>query len=286
MEFLESEHLWMTLTIALILCFFVNYFAFRLGFYRLPEKSVSLPVGFKHLVGAFGTYLVVTLIFYPLMLLFVGKVPGMRLKLSNGLSGWLQLFYMLTLFITLYGYLFALKRDVIRAIFFDGALNRTKTFFRGILIGVSAWLVSYPAVLVVNLVTGWIGMKVWGENDLDQVAVAHLKALADQPLLYWLMVIVIILLVPMIEELLFRGFLQSWLRRFLGRWGALFATAVIFAVVHFSPKQGVANFELICSLFVLSCFLGFVYERQKTLWASVALHSTFNGMTVIFLTLQ
>lgn len=286
MEEFATEHFWAALFLAAALFCVVNYLAYRSNYYTLPEKTAFHPIRFLHLAGIFGTFVIITLIFYPIMFLLVKRPPQTSPTLSNGLSGWLQLIYMVLLFLGTFGYLFVIKRDILRSIFFDGVQNRAKAFTVGIGMGILSWAVSYPTVLLVNIITGKIGEEVWGKTDVDQVAVKHLKNLMEHKWLYGLTVIAVVLLVPMVEELLFRGFLQTWLRRFIGRMGSLFCTALIFAFAHYAPTQGSANFELICSLFVLSCFLGFIYERQQTLWASIALHSTFNGMTVVFLTIQ
>ena len=285
MEDFAAEHFWVALPIALSLFFIAIYFAYRSSYFVLPAKSKAHPIAFKHLAGAFGTWFVITLIFMPLLYIFAKKVPSSTPDMSNGIGAWLHLVYIAVAFVALYSYLFALKKDVINNIFFEGQPHRIKALTKGLAIGAISWCVAYPTVLVVNLITGEIGKWIWGDNKIDQVAVKHLKGLASQPLLYTLMVICVIFLVPLIEELLFRGFLQSWIRRYIGRIGGIIFTAIIFALVHYSPAQGSVNFELICSLFVLSCFLGFIYEREKTLWAPITLHAVFNGITVLFLSI-
>ena len=286
MEGFASEHFWLALLLALIFFYVVTYFAYRSNYFTFPHKAEFQPIGFMHLAGAFGTFIIVTLVFYPIMVLLVGRIPLSKPTLEGGLGGWIQLLYMLLLFVCIYGYLFTLKKDVRRSIFFDGVQEKSKIFGVGIGMGIISWIVSYPTVLLVNLITGRIGELFWGKSELEQVAVKHLKGLSEHNWLYTLTIFCIVFLVPMVEELLFRGFLQTWFRRFLGRVTALLLTSLIFAVVHFAPSQGSANFELICSLFALSCFLGFIYERQQTLWAPIALHATFNGITVFFLSIQ
>ena len=195
MEEFASEHFWVALFFALILFCIVVYLAYRSNYFWLPEKAAFKRIHFGHLAGAFGTFVIVTLIFYPIMLLLVGRVPLTKPILSNGLGGWLQLLYILLLFVCVYGYLFALKKDVIRSIFFDGVENRTKTFSVGIGMGIISWIVSYPTVLLVNLVTGEIGKMIWGKTELEQVAVKHLKGLTENHWLYGLTVFSIILFV-------------------------------------------------------------------------------------------
>jgi uncharacterized protein len=68
--------------------------------------------------------------------------------------------------------------------------------------------------------------------------------------------------------------------------GSILLASLIFAFFHFSYSQGIDNIEVITSLFVFSCFLGFVYERQQSLWASVGLHALFNAISVVLIVLE
>ncbi len=154
-----------------------------------------------------------------------------------------------------------------------------------ILIGSATWLIAFP---IVTLVAEGLKdlMSLFIESpQIDQVAVRHLKStFGDIPLQIASMVKVV-LIVPIIEEILFRGFIQSWLRSMLTRRTAIFLSALVFTLMHFAWSQGLANVELLAGLFVLSCFLGYLYERQSALWSSIALHCTFNLVSVIFITL-
>ena len=117
----------------------------------------------------------------------------------------------------------------------------------------------------------------------EQIAVKYLRTVAQFPLLFTVASLLIVFIVPIAEELLFRGFLQTWLKQKVG-WGkAILITSIIFSLFHFSTQQGAHNLSLLSSLFILSCFLGFLYERQQSLFASIALHMVFNGVSILLL---
>jgi hypothetical protein len=92
---------------------------------------------------------------------------------------------------------------------------------------------------------------------------------------------IVIIAAPVIEELLFRGFLQNYFKRYLGTKAAILITSLCFALFHLAPSQGLGNISLVISLFSFACFLGFVYERQKSLFASIGLHMFFNLVSSI-----
>src|SRR5262249_6035266 len=135
------------------------------------------------------------------------------------------------------------------------------------LVGAGAWFIAYPWVIFVAQGIGIILALSDHRQQIDQVAVRHLKDALNHPGLLFATLLGIILLVPIVEELIFRGFLQGWLRNVMGRKIAIVITAAVFALFHFSSSQGVENFELLPALFILACYLGFLRERQDSLWA-------------------
>ena len=115
----------------------------------------------------------------------------------------------------------------------------------------------------------------------DQTAVYILKNSINYPLCFLEALIAIIFCAPVVEELFFRGFLQSYLRRHLPARTAILTTAFIFSSFHFAPSQGLSNIPIICALFVLASFLGFLYEKQRSLRAPILLHVFFNTFNAI-----
>jgi membrane protease YdiL (CAAX protease family) len=131
-----------------------------------------------------------------------------------------------------------------------------------------------------------------------------LKLLGEKPPIGVVIAIVIAacVIAPPFEELLFRGHLQTLLRRMFHRmanrrplstgaedamslppptapqtWAAIAVTSLIFASVHPTWSMPV--------IFVLALCLGYAYERTGNLWVSITIHAGFNTIsTVIFLT--
>ena len=85
----------------------------------------------------------------------------------------------------------------------------------------------------------------------------------------------IVVVAPILEEVVFRGFVQPPLVRRVGRWGGIVATAGLFAMVHLSDPQAVPP------LFILGCALGWLRERTGMLGASIALHIANNAAALV-----
>lgn len=147
--------------------------------------------------------------------------------------------------------------------------------------GILSWLVAYPVVLFTSqLLSSLIRFFYSGELP-DQLAVDYLKSTLGRPGLFELTLFQIIILVPIVEEVLFRGLLQTGLREFLGQKRAIVFAAAIFALFHFSLGQGIFNIELIVSLFVLACFL--VSSMKNTDRSSLRLDYMQHLMRLVFL---
>ena len=94
----------------------------------------------------------------------------------------------------------------------------------------------------------------------------------------------LVVLPPLAEEIMMRGFLYSSLKKIMKIVPAAIATSLIFAALHL-PEGGAAGPLYIAALdtFILSLFLVYLREKTGSLWASITLHAIKNG--VAFLTL-
>lgn len=253
------------------------------GFFQVPATSRGAPatVQFKHLLSVFAIYLGITSIASPSVgwliesfyTSFFGKLP------PNALFGWAQvslLFLILTL-----SYLYCKGRDPL--LFQRICRYSPQKGLRGVVsdisMGVLTYLIGFPFVIVVGQIADWILEAHFGVGSYEQVAVRYLKAASETPSLLVAALITILILAPCIEEFLFRGCLQTFLRRHMERKESIFLSSLCFSLFHFSLSQGWGNVSLCASLFVFALFLGFIYERQASLVSSVTLHMTFNAVS-------
>ncbi len=264
----------------------VTWVAKRGGFYRLPTKKPPYPLPFWQTIGIFAVFLSISYLLLPLLTFALayfktGSITAV-MSFSKVWLGWIQIAAFFILLVALLLYCKCLKKENTLEIFWGGKRKHyLSTALRDIGFGAMTWLVSYPIVVLISLLAGFISLQLWGVRGIEQLAVKQLLKFLDKPVLFVFLALSVVLLVPFMEELLFRGFFQTWLKRYMNRGWAIVITSLLFSLVHFAPSQKFGNFELILSLFVLSSYLGFIYERQRTIWAPVGLHLTFNGITII-----
>jgi membrane protease YdiL (CAAX protease family) len=88
--------------------------------------------------------------------------------------------------------------------------------------------------------------------------------------------LVTILLVPVAEEIFFRGILYPWIKQIGFPRLALWGTALIFAALHM-------NLVTFVPLTILALILAALYERTGNLLAPITAHALFNGMNFTLL---
>ncbi len=134
--------------------------------------------------------------------------------------------------------------------------------------GLIAFLASLPVLLGLTIFLAWL----FPQSQQNHPALEEMKQtdLFGKALLIFSATI----LAPLMEEVVFRGFLQTTLRKYLGSpWLGILGASVSFAIVH--PVW--VHWPV---LFVLALVLGYNYERTGRLWSSIVLHSTFNAYNV------
>jgi len=91
-----------------------------------------------------------------------------------------------------------------------------------------------------------------------------------------IMSILVGIVVPFAEELFFRGILYQWLRGRFGVWLGILGSSLLFGIVH-------GDIAVASAAFVLGVLLAVVFERSRSLWPCVFIHSINNGVKILFL---
>lgn len=86
----------------------------------------------------------------------------------------------------------------------------------------------------------------------------------------------LVILAPLAEEILFRGYLYGKLRKYMPVWAAILATSALFGLVHGQWNVGL-------DVFALSIVLCSLREVSGSIWAGVLLHMLKNGIAFYFL---
>lgn len=146
-----------------------------------------------------------------------------------------------------------------------------------VLVGVP--LGVFSQFVLVNIVN-WPLSRVFPGHFSPDAVEQRARELSDSARGGWVvvLVLVVVVLAPVIEELVYRGLVQQGLANSLGSLRAWPVAAVVFAAVHLQPVEfpGLLAFALV---------LGWCYHRTNRLGLCIVTHMAFNasGLAVVAL---
>jgi membrane protease YdiL (CAAX protease family) len=133
----------------------------------------------------------------------------------------------------------------------------------GMVLAIPAWIGAQVLALIGTRLLELIGQR--PEEGVAEAAIGLVDPIV--------LVIALVVVAPLAEELFFRGIVyNAWLREF-GMRRAIIGSAALFALIH-------ASIFLILPIFGLGIALAVLYQRTGSLPASMAMHATFNGITL------
>ena len=89
----------------------------------------------------------------------------------------------------------------------------------------------------------------------------------------------LVFIAPIVEEFLFRGFLNNLLRGKVNTFIRMSIVSILFAALHFPTY--IHNWIQFIAYLILAIVLFLVYERRRSLFDAILLHSLYNGLLVI-----
>lgn len=90
---------------------------------------------------------------------------------------------------------------------------------------------------------------------------------------------------PFFEEVVFRGVLRNVFERStenvrIAKTAGVVAPALLFSVLHFQGLQDLSSIAVLAITFLLGVVSGRLAQKSQSVWPSIALHVTYNAMTV------
>lgn len=149
-------------------------------------------------------------------------------------------------------------------------LKKIGKVFRDFFIGVF----SYTAALPVIFAGLMAYQRIFNETPRSANPALHLIKAIQEPSKLVFLFLVIGIVGPIFEEILFRGVLYGAIRKYMSAGWAIITSSFIFALVHYDLGS-------IFPLFLLGCILALIYERTSSIIPSMVTHCIWNSMTFI-----
>lgn len=138
-----------------------------------------------------------------------------------------------------------------------------------------------PACVVITylfmIALGALGYEEWlvqifgREIEIQQAVKIYQEA--DELMIRGLLAFSVVIVAPLVEEIVFRGYIYKVTKRFTARTLSTIVSAVLFSVIHnFIPG--------LLPLAFLAILLTISYEMTGSLWAPISIHALFNASTL------
>jgi membrane protease YdiL (CAAX protease family) len=275
----QLQEKWVVIFWMLALGLCMMRITYRLGFYKQVGDSKSTPpIQSRDVAVGFIFFLFTQIILVPSLLGLLIKIQGSTADIrQNALS-----IYPIAVIFFSFGTIMLVQRFLSpgQRRFLWNPTHFSWYFCIGQ--GICIVCAFYPLVIAWSELISLGSTYIFPHEIKEQIVLQNLRDIKEHPYLFSLTSVLMVTLVPITEEFLFRGLLQSWLKNHLkNSFWAISGASTVFALFHYLPAQGLSNIELITTLFLLSCMIGFIYERRRSLWVGIGFHGFFNCVSLL-----
>lgn len=136
---------------------------------------------------------------------------------------------------------------------------------------------GYILVILIHFLISKSGLLEWIEYVTDapaeQSIVSVLRHSSDIPL-STVICFSAAIAAPLVEELIFRGYLYPIMKKYTGVWFALITTSLLFGIIHVSLVPFIP-------LAIFGAVLVLLYEYTGSIWTPIIAHFIFNTATLV-----
>lgn len=258
-----------------------SWIAYLKKYYTLPYKNAfQIPIQGLDVFMPFLIYFIIY-ITLPVLIGFALLKSNISITSANIAIFIVNIITWILLYLCMITYIVKRNKNLFLSIWKNPDLPQKSSYLDDALTGIISWVLSYPWMIAISALESLLIWVLYKPSAEEQAAVQYLKGSLENPITTAVAIFIIVFAAPVVEEFLFRGVLLTWLRRFFGSYGAIFLSALCFSLLHYAYSQGINNLPIISALFVFGLYLGFVYEKTRSLFSSISLHVTLNCINVI-----
>lgn len=149
-------------------------------------------------------------------------------------------------------------------------------FFKDALLGIAGYIAALPMIVGALILSIWIAQTVNYDPPIEPILKLFLDERSTLFLLY--STIFVTIFGPIFEEIFFRGFVYSAFKKKIGVLGGIFASSLLFSLLH-------TNLIGLLPIMALGILLTYLYERTGSLIPSMVVHIIHNTgmMACVFL---
>ncbi len=156
----------------------------------------------------------------------------------------------------------------------------------GIITGILCVPINQHISFVVTGILGYFGIELIAQQD----CIKHLNKTRNYPLIHNFFLLYICLLGPIIEEIGFRGVLESTLKKYLinpnditSKIARIIIPSLLFGAAHLSVSQGYTNIAIFSTAVLLGIAFQLLKAETGDLVAPCAAHITHNTTALAYI---
>lgn len=136
------------------------------------------------------------------------------------------------------------------------------------------WIAAALGAATVWTLPSWLATRLtelldWPDSTVNVVSEALQGPVIDT----WPLIVAVAVSAPVVEELIFRGYVWTLLERTTRPWVAMLGSTLLFAMYHLDPVH-------VVSLLPTAFFLGWLRWRSGSVWPAVVAHFVNNALAV------
>jgi len=152
-----------------------------------------------------------------------------------------------------------------------------KNFLANVFYGIMGYLAVIPPLLLILIFLIWVSNVFKYTPPMQPVLEIFLEEKKGALIMY--LTIFVTVFGPIVEEIFFRGFMYTAVKKRVGFKAAIFSTSALFALLH-------TNLAGFLPIMVLGMLLAYLFEKTGTLVASCTVHILHNAAMVMFVFLM
>lgn len=144
------------------------------------------------------------------------------------------------------------------------------SFVGGVALALGVNLLRFVVLLVLILISGAEMDSLAGREEFFLIGLDSWQGIV-------LSLLGIGVLVPIAEEIFFRGLLFDWFRNKMPIWAAVLITSLLFGLAHYD------SWIVMVSTFIMGVALALAYQYTKSIWISIFIHIFTNSGSILLM---
>ena len=218
----------------------------------------------------FGAQLVTGIVFTSILVALGRNQEEIRALLTGDESIYILLLSMFVAMLSIAGVIFLLQFKKVKKPWEYVGLRGVQFRWKNVLQVLALYAFYFVfLIIIMSLVDSFTGVDVEQQQELG---ISNPRSFVD----YMQVFVLLAIIPPLFEEILFRGFLYRTLRKRLSLVISAVITCVLFGIAHLEYDN--LNWVAAIDTMVFSAFLIYLVEKQQSLYGAILLHMLKNSI--------